>query len=206
MKIYDISMVISEEMMVYNNLESKKPSFVVSADFDRNSHYETDVTMNMHTGTHIDAPLHMIQGGSTMDCYSIEDYVTEAKVIDLTHCDEMISKVDLENSDIARGDFVLLKTNNSYCNTFNNKFVFLEKEGAQFLCELGIKGIGTDGLGIERSQPNHETHKTLFGNKIMIVEGLDLKEVEQGTYQLIVLPLKIIHTEAAPARAILIKN
>lgn len=206
MKIYDISMVISEDIMVFNNNESKKPKFIESASFEKNNHFETDMTINMHTGTHIDAPLHMIKDGKTMNCYTIEDYVTEAKVIDLTHVEEMITEADLKEQDIVKGDFILFKTQNSFETEFNNHFIFLEKSGAKYLSDLGIKGVGIDSLGIERSQPDHETHKSLFEKKIMIVEGLSLKEVPEGRYQFIVLPLKLMHTEAAPARAILIKN
>lgn len=206
MKIYDISMVISEEIMVYNNLESKKPQFIESASFEKNNHYETNVTMNMHTGTHIDAPLHMIKGGETMNCYTIEDYVTQAKVFDLTHVVDRITEADLKDLNIQKNDFVLFKTKNSFDTSFNLNFVFLEQSGANYLSNLGIKGVGIDALGIERSQPGHETHKSLFSKNIMIVEGLALKDISQGTYQLIVLPIKITHTEAAPARAILIEN
>lgn len=203
MKIYDISMSISKDMMVYKNQESKKPKIFQSASFEKNDHYETEITINMHTGTHIDAPLHMLKDGLPMSVYSIKDYISEAKVLDLTHLKNKITKADLEDFDIQKDDFILFKTRNSFSEIFEKDFVFLEKSGADYLCKIGIKGIGIDALGIERSQPEHDTHKVLFENSIMIVEGIILKDVPEGNYQLIILPLKILETEAAPARAIL---
>jgi arylformamidase len=204
MKIYDISMTIHKEMPVYKNNPNKLPHLENTANYETGGHYESKITMDLHTGTHIDAPLHMIKDGAKMDIYSIEDYVTEAKVIDLTHVEEQITKEDLLNQGIKKGDFILLKTRNSFTEAFDFNFVFLEKSGANYLKELGIKGVGTDALGIERSQPNHETHQTLLSNKIMIVEGLRLKDINPGVYTLVILPLKILNAEAAPARAILI--
>lgn len=203
MKIYDISMSISENMTVYKNLESKKPKFYQSAIFEKDNHYETDISMNMHTGTHIDAPLHMIRDGQPMSVYSVNDFISEARVLDLTHLKNMITKDDIISYNIKKGDFLLFKTRNSYTDGFDKDFVFLEKTGASFLCEVGVKGVGIDALGIERSQPEHETHKSLLEKGIMIVEGLFLKDVPAGSYQLIILPLKLLETEAAPARAIL---
>ena len=72
--------------------------------------------------------------------------------------------------------------------------------------DKGVIGAGIDSLGIERNQPNHETHKTLLSNKIMILEGLRLKHVEEGPYLLIAAPLNIPGVEASPVRAFLIER
>lgn len=206
MKIYDISMTIHETMTVYKNKPEKKPKITNRSNFQTAQAYESTITMDMHTGTHIDAPLHMIEGGETMSMYSIERFVVKAKVLDLTHIEEAINQKDLEAFDIQENDFILFKTRNSSVEVFDFNFVYLEKSGAKFLVDRKIQGVGIDALGIERNQPNHETHKLLLGNQIMIVEGLRLKDVPEGEYTLIVLPLKILETEAAPARAILIQQ
>ncbi|HEY8436491.1 MAG TPA: cyclase family protein [Haloplasmataceae bacterium] len=206
MKIYDISMTIHETMTVYKNKPEKKPKITNRSNFQTAQAYESTITMDMHTGTHIDAPLHMIEGGETMSLYSIERFVVKAKVLDLTHIEEAINQKDLEAFDIQENDFILFKTRNSSVEVFDFNFVYLEKSGAKFLVDRKIQGVGIDALGIERNQPNHETHKLLLGNQIMIVEGLRLKDVPEGEYTLIVLPLKILETEAAPARAILIQQ
>jgi len=206
MKIYDISMEIKPDMQVYNNNEAKKPSFTVEDDFKTSSHYETRLSLNLHTGTHIDAPLHMIEGGDTLRSTPIEKLITKCKVIDLTYLEEKICGKDLLVKNILKGDFILFKTKNSFTEEFNLNFVFLEKTGAEYLKNLGIKGVGIDSLGIERSQSGHETHKILLGSGIPILEGLRLKDVEEGEYFLVAPPIKILNTEAAPVRAILIKD
>lgn len=206
MKIYDISMTIKEDMQVYKNKPEKKPVFQNTANHNIGTSYETKITMDLHTGTHIDAPLHMVKDGPTMEMYNIENYVTKAKVFDLTEIEEKITKADLTQFEISEGDFILFKTRNSFSEEFDFNFIYLDKTGAEYLKEKGIIGVGTDGLGIERAQPNHETHKILLNNNIMIIEGLRLKEIFPGEYTLIALPLKILTTEASPARAILIKE
>jgi arylformamidase len=107
--------------------------------------------------------------------------------------------------DIQEDDFLLFKTKNSFKEEFINDFVFLSQDASAYLANKKIKGVGTDGLGIERSQEGHPTHKNLLSKNIVIIEGLRLKDVPEGTYQLICLPLKIDNVEASLARAILIK-
>ncbi len=204
MKIYDISMTIDENIPVYNNKKEKKPEFHIRATHELNHYHESSIAFDLHTGTHIDAPLHMIPNGETMSIYKLEDFITKCKVLDFTNLESSITRNDLISKEINEGDFILFKTKNSFTNQFSEQFTFLDKEGATYLVENRIKGVGTDGLGIERSQPNHETHKKLLEKKIMIVEGLRLKDIKEGLYTLIILPLKIISNEAAPARAILI--
>jgi arylformamidase len=81
---------------------------------------------------------------------------------------------------------------------------FVDQAGAQFLLDQGISGVGIDGLGIERAQPGHETYEILLGNDIIVLEGLRLADVAEGSYLLVAAPLKLVGTEAAPVRAILI--
>jgi len=205
MKIYDVSMTIEPDIMVYKNYESKKPIFTNASNFDTGSHYETDLKMNLHTGTHIDAPLHMIRDGLTMEHFDLNRFITKVKVLDLTHVSGMITTVDLKEKEVQQGDFLLFKTKNSYEEQFDNRFISLSEDGAMYLAELGILGVGTDGLGIERDQPDHGTHKRLFDADIMIIEGLRLKNIEEGIYEMIALPLKIANVEASPARVVLMK-
>lgn len=206
MRVIDISMTLEEDMMVYKDKEENKPKVNVAANFDTHNHYESTITMNVHTGTHIDAPLHMIECGDTMSAYNIEQFVGSAQVLDLTYIEDRITKDDLIDKNIQSDTYVLFKTRNSDDDTFNADFIYLEKSGAEYLASLNVKGVGTDALGIERSQKDHDTHKALLKKGIVIVEGLRLKDVEARYYQLIVLPLKWIELEASPARAILIEQ
>ena len=206
MKIYDISMTINDDMTVYKNKDEKKPKLKVLQDFTNNTAYESSIEIGMHTGTHMDAPLHMIENGSTIDNTPLSSTVGKCIVIDLTNVEDKITREDLIQKNISKDDFVLLKTKNSYVENFDFNFVFLEKYAAEYLKEKQIKGVGIDALGIERSQSGHETHKILLSSGIVILEGLRLKEVQQGEYFIYASPLKIKGAEAAPVRAVLIKD
>lgn len=205
MKIYDISMEITEHMMVYKNKPEKKPKIQVMGDFTTGSSYESRISMDLHTGTHIDMPLHMIQAGDSLDTFDITKTITPCKVLDFTHVSSGITKEDLAVHSIHKDDFLLLKTKNSYVDFFDPNFIYLEKTGAVYLAERQIKGVGIDALGIERNQPEHETHIQLLKEGIVILEGLRLASIEAGDYFLYAVPLKIKGVEASPVRAFLTK-
>jgi arylformamidase len=203
MKFFDISMGIDENIPVYKNVEGKKPKIKVFSTLSTESSYESEIHMNLHTGTHIDMPLHMLENGETSDSLDISKLVTSCSVLDLTEVNDKITHLNLKQKDIHPGAFILLKTKNSYVNGFDPEFVFLDATGADYLVEKQITGVGIDSLGIERSQPNRATHKTLFKHGIIILEGLRLAEIKEGTYNLIALPLRINNVEALPARVLL---
>lgn len=206
MKIHDISMSIYEGMPVYKSKEEKQPKFEVTQDFNTGTVHETRIHIDLHTGTHVDAHLHMIKDGDTIEAISLEELVRTCKVFDFTHVTDGISKKDLEAKDIQAHDFVLFKTKNSFDKEFNSEFIYLKEDGADYLTELGINGVGIDALGVERNQPGHPTHKTLMKHGIIIIEGLQLAEIEEDTYLMVAAPLKLLHVDAAPARVILIKD
>lgn len=204
-QIFDISMPISYSMPVYKGRESKRPIISIDGDFSTSSVFETRLELNLHTGTHLDTPKHMIPDGYTMEDLDLSKVVTECKVFNLTGAKDKITDTDLMSLDIKEGDFILLKTRNSFEDILETDFIYVDKDGADYLTKLKIKGVGIDSLGIERSQPNHETHISLFNSDIMILEGLILKDIEEGEYLLHAAPLYIPGAEAAPVRAYLIK-
>ena len=99
---------------------------------------------------------------------------------------------------------VLLKTKNKPGKTFNYKFTYLEKSGAEYLVSKKVKAVGLDSLSIERNQPDYNTHKILLKNNIPIFEGLYLGKIKQGKYLFYGFPLKI-KADGSPIRAVLIK-
>lgn len=206
MRLYDVSMPIHEDMPVYNNNADKKPQMTIERDFkDGKGVRETRLSINLHTGTHMDAPLHMIYGGSTTIEFKPEDIILKAKVVDLSHVEDSITDEELKHIDINSGDFLLFKTRNSFREGFDTNFVFVEKSAAKYLAEKKVKGIGIDALGIERSQAGHPSHVTLMQNGCLILEGLRLKEVPPREYVLLAAPVKIPNVEASPVRALLIE-
>jgi arylformamidase len=200
MKMYDVSAAIYEGMTVYKNKPEKQPKMNATT----NGYVtETRMELDVHTGTHVDAPRHMVSGGETFESIPLEKLVGRCKVIDLTHLTDAITRADLEKVPIEQGDFLLFKTKNSYEQAFSFDFVYLAQDGAEYLAQSGVRGVGTDALGIERSQEGHPTHKTLFSAGIIVIEGLRLQEVEQGDYFMVAAPLKLLGTDAAPARVLL---
>jgi arylformamidase len=201
--IYDISMPITKDVQVYKNKPDKRPTIETVADHTTHSVHETSLSFNLHTGTHIDYPLHMIEGGATSDTERLETLLGEAKVFDLRDVQGGIEQSDLATFDIQNGDFVLLRTTNSDTDQFRFDFVYLAESGARYLADHGVRGVGIDALGIERDQAGHPTHKILLSRGILILEGLRLQDVSEGTYSFVCLPLSIPGVEAAPVRAIL---
>jgi len=203
MVIYDISMEIHEDMMVYKNKESKKPIREVFLNYQDNGINESKIFMDLHTGTHIDAPYHMLADGETIEKMDVSKLICKVKVLDLSDVDDRITDRDLQKKDILENEFLLLKTKNSFTDKYVTDFVFLDKSGAAYLKDRGVQGIGIDALGIERSQPDHATHKILMGSGCIIIEGLRLKDIPEGDYIMYALPLKIRGGDGAPARVVL---
>lgn len=206
MKIYDVSMTISPDIQVYKNKEEKKPIFSVASSFETGSTYETNVTLNLHTGTHLDFPLHVSKNGKNANSLDLSSLIRCVKVLDLTHVIDHISTTDLEKFDIQPHDFLLFKTKNSYEEAFNFNFIYLEEKAAIYLKNKGIKGVGIDALGIERNQAGHKTHHALLDNDILIIEGLRLKDVTEGTYMMYANPIKMKDVEALLLSVILIEG
>lgn len=203
MKIYDLSPEISEEMAIYKNKIGKKPKIRITRTLKDGAN-ETKLEIESHTGSHVDAPYHFLANGKTIEKISLDKFMGKAIVLDFTKIKDSITKNHFKNTKIQKNDIVLLKTENKPDKIFNPNFTYLEKSGAEYLASKKVKAVGIDALGIERSQPNHETHKILLKNDMPIFEGLDLSKVKQGRYFFHGLPLKIKHGDASPVRAILI--
>ena len=206
MRIHDVTRLISEDMTVYKDRESKKIKRTVVADYEKADYYESRIDMDMHCGTHIDAPLHMIKGGDTIEKYDLSKFIGDCKLFDLTDVDEAIRKKDIENLDIQKDDIVIFKTKNSFDQGYNPKFVYIEEDAAMYLSEKGIKTVGIDAMSIERDKKEHPSHKIILGANIGVIEDLYLKNVGQGQYFLSALPLNIRGSEASPIRAVLIEK
>jgi arylformamidase len=216
MIFYDISSTIEPDMPVYKNRDEKRPRFSISRDFSDGSTYEGRLDFDLHSGTHVDLPLHVIPTGANSDSWGSENFFTRCRILDFCSLTgDRITDRELRQKEeealssgigplFSAGRSILLKTANSKQDQFNFKFIFLEKSGAKYLADQKISGVGIDALGIERDQPGHETHKLLLQSGIWILEGLRLGEVPAGEYILVLLPLKISGVEALPARAVLL--
>ncbi len=207
MKIIDISWPIQQEMTEYKNNKSVviKSVKTMQEDGVRSAY----VCLNNHTGTHVDAPAHFLPHGSSIDMIPLSALIGTCQVIDSMHLEEKITADDLATCTIKRNDIVLFKTRNSLKKTtdsFDYDFIYVTQSAAQYLAKCGVKAVGIDYLGIERNQPNHETHTTFMSNNIAIIEGLRLGHVDAGNYTLWCLPLALHGVDAAPARAVLLQG
>jgi arylformamidase len=164
------------------------------------------ISLGVHTGTHMDAPLHFVRGGDTIDHIPLDATVGEARVVEI-HDQESVKAGELRDAGIRRGERILLKTGNSAgrwgTDEFQKNFVYIAHEGAEYLASVGIRSVGVDYLsvgGFFKDGP--ETHRALLGAGIWVIEGLNLAPLEAGKYELVCLPLKLVGAEGAPARAI----
>ncbi|NIV96501.1 cyclase family protein [candidate division KSB1 bacterium] len=163
--------------------------------------------MSAHTGTHMDGPLHFTKDGISLDQMPLSATIGPARVIEIQDT-ESIKPEALIPYDIKRGERILFKTDNSTRDWLNGPFiedfVYISTEAANFLTEHGVKTVGVDYLSVSGYNKNEvEVHQTLLQAGIWIIEGLQLAQVEPGSYGLICLPIKILNSDGAPARAIL---
>lgn len=165
------------------------------------------MSMGVHTGTHMDAPIHFIHGGIGIDQMPLTAAIGRARVIEIGDT-VSIKPGELAGHDIQRGERILFKTRNSarcwQSDDFVEDFVYIAHEAAQYLAALGVQTVGVDYLSVGGSHVDGpETHQALLGGGVWIIEGLNLSQVEPGDYDLICLPLRIVGGDGAPARAIL---
>jgi arylformamidase len=198
----DISLPIHPGMMVYKNKPEKQPELKTINTLSQGGSFETVLSMNLHTGTHLDFPKHMKIDGQTSTDFDATQLISKVKVCDCKDA-KVIDEALLKTFAIQPGDFILLKTRNSHVDHFLMDFSYLDASGAAYCVQQQLKGVGIDALGIERNQANHETHHQLMNAGIIILEGLRLKAIPEGTYRMIALPLSIPNVDALPVRAFL---
>jgi arylformamidase len=164
------------------------------------------LSMGSHTGTHVDAPAHFIEGGATVEALPLDSLIGPALVAEVG-CERLIGRCDLEPLPLDGQSRLLLKTRNSAlwaAGDFSRDFVALDLEGARYLTERGLRLIGIDYLSIEAfHSPGHPVHRHFLGAGVVILEGLDLGRVAPGVYELVCLPLPVRGIDGAPCRAVL---
>jgi arylformamidase len=164
------------------------------------------LTLGTHTGTHIDAPRHMIDGAPTLDQLPLEALVGPARVV-AVDTDRAIEPRHVSGDALQGSTRILFKTRNSTfwgSPQFRTDFVFLTEEAARALVTAGVRLVGIDYLSIEEfKKPGAPAHKTLLSAGVVVVEGLDLTPAEPGPYDLMCLPISITGADGAPARVIL---
>lgn len=203
-KIIDISLLLYNGMITYPNNE---PFSLI--EHPRQSTRLSSMTLGTHSGTHIDAPVHTQADLGGVDSIDLAKCIGTCRVLDCTHCHKEISQDDLMQHGIQKGERILCRTNNSErgYDQFYDDYVALSGDAADWLADQGILLFGIDFLSIKKSgDADTRPHTSLLQNDIIIVEGLNLKNVSAGIYDLVILPLKIKDGDGAPSRAILIEK
>ncbi|MGW5386315.1 cyclase family protein [Nocardia sp. NPDC003963] len=211
MRIYDISLPIHPDMLHWG----KQPEVThVETIAGGDASNVTRWLIGSHTGTHIDAPLHFRDGLQPVDEIPMDTLVGPAVVLDLVGVNGQIGAAELDAAGLGRHERVILKTVNSSDDgalraaAKPSEWVGLAPDGAALLRARGVKIVAIDYLTIE--SPEHtvewDTHHALLPHGVIILEGLDLREVAAGEYEMICLPLKLQGSEAAPARAVLVQR
>jgi arylformamidase len=204
MKIIDVSMEISEKMIYYPG--NPQPEIEKYRQRPKDSTTESRVCFGSHTGTHVDAPQHVKEGGKTVKELDLENFYGEARVLDLTDCSKKVDAEDLKEK-VIDTDIVLLKTENSLkgYEDFREDFTFLTLEGVEYLIEKGVETVGIDYLSLvnfEDSEKADKAHKKA-NEEMAVIEGLDLRGAGGEKYIFSGMPLKM-GTDGAPMRAVLI--
>lgn len=206
MSIIDISVPLRKEMPVWpgsiDYIHEQTMSFAKG-----DQCIISNMQIDMHMGTHIDAPLHFLKDGDSVEKLPLDLFCGPVYVVDLTHA-EMIGEKELSALRLPdKVERIIFKTKNSFTlwekNEFDRNFVALTADGAKWLVKKGIKMVGNDYLSVQRFNDSPEVHHVLLGAGIGVLEGIVLGHVEPGEYELICLPLKIVGAEGAPARAAL---
>ncbi|HSV31255.1 MAG TPA: cyclase family protein [Atribacteraceae bacterium] len=202
MRIIDITLPLSPATPTYKG-KKKKPEIILSRSIEQGAN-ETLLSFESHTGTHVDAPFHMIAEGKTIDQYPLEQFEGKAYVAEIRNTGVITEEhlAFLKDLPVFK-TYVLLKTDNSFGDLNRESFTYLSESGAIFLTRLAVKGVGIDALGIERNQPGHPTHRILLSQDRLIYEGLALSSITPGWYQFQAYPLFILKGDGSPVRAVL---
>lgn len=164
------------------------------------------LVLGSHSGTHVDAPFHFLDGAATVDELPLEALIGPARVVDAGAAPS-VGPEEVRRWDLAGVRRLLVKTRNAGLlrgAPFREDFVWLEPEAARELAGRRLLLLGWDYLSIERfGSPDFAAHHALLGAGVAVVEGLDLADVEPGDYRLACLPLRVAGGDGAPARVVL---
>lgn len=194
-------MRIDEDMIVYPG--NPEPEIDQYRKVPENSTTESKICIGSHTGTHVDAPMHVFEGGESVDEMNLETFYGPCQVLDVTECGKEITEANLEKHDI-QAEIILLKTENSLKDyeEFREDFAHISVSGVEYLLGNDVKTLGMDYLSIADFDGGEKAHKKAIRN-MTVFEGLYLKEVETGKYTFSGFPLKL-GVDGGPARAVLI--
>jgi len=207
MRIYDVTVGISPQMPVWPGDPPVQLERVEAIASGANANVSR-LTCGVHTGTHVDAPLHFIDGAAAIESLPLKMLTGRAYIVNLPSA-KVIDEATLQAAGLPpRTRRVLFRTRNSELwakeKAFQTDFVAVDPSGARWLVKKGVQLVGVDYLSVAPYGQSKETHRILLEAGVLVIEGLDLSRVSQGRYSLYCLPLKLIGSDGAPARVILV--
>jgi arylformamidase len=212
-KIHDVSLVLRPDMVTWPSEPAPKiePLRRIAKGDTANV---SIVTMSDHAGTHVDPPIHFLEGGNTVDKLPLDALIGPCVVVAFGEPGH-VSGEWLDQAKLpARTERILFKTRNSArwgdpTAAFTRDFTTVNASAARWCVDHGIKLVGVDYLSIEpqgAEKEGYPVHKTLLGSNVVIIEGLDLRHVAPGQYELVCAPIKLLAGDGAPARVFLIER
>ncbi len=210
MEIIDITLPVSSEMILWPG----DPPVILEkvSSMDSGAHANVSrLSLSVHTGTHVDAPHHFLNDGRTVENLPLEILTGPVLVVGIPEEVNSIDATSLDRAGIPAGtERILFKTRNSSLwqrgeKNFQPDFVAVPVSGANWLADHAIRLVGIDYLSVSPYKDSVPTHRALLNAGLVILEGLDLSRVVPGVYTLYCLPLKLVGSDGAPARTILVK-
>jgi arylformamidase len=205
MRLIDVSVPLDAQLPTYphNTPFSLEPIKRIARGDSSNV---STLHMSAHTGTHVDAPRHFFDQGAGTESLPLELLIGRARVIEIDSRAGVAAE-DLAPIDLSDDIRVLIKTHNSRLwgsPDFHEDYVGVTDSGAKHLVEHGIKVVGVDYLSVEKfHNPGAPAHHVLLGAGTIVIEGLNLREVDPGVYEMFCLPLRVVGSDGAPARVVL---
>jgi arylformamidase len=205
MKLIDVSVPLDTSLASYpNNLPFSLEAIKRLARGDSSN--VSALHMSAHTGTHVDAPRHFYDAGTGTEALPLEMLIGRARVVEV-RTRAGITAEDLATLDLSEDVRLLIKTQNSRLwgdPEFHTDYIGVTESGAKHLVHHGIKVLGVDYLSVEVFKtPGAPAHHVLLGAGTIVIEGLNLRDVEPGIYEMLCLPLKVVGSDGAPARVVL---
>jgi arylformamidase len=204
MKLIDVTVPLDAALPVYpGNTPFSLEAITRIAQGGRSN--LSSLHMSAHSGTHVDAPRHFFEAGEGVEALPLELLLGRVRVIEMTSGKAIGPQAlkGIETEDIR----VLIKTRNSRLwgsPEFHQDYVGVTAEGATYLVNHGIKVVGVDYLSVEEfHKPDAPAHHILLGGGTIVIEGLNLRDIEPGIYELFCLPLRVVGADGAPARVVL---
>jgi len=199
-KIYDVSRSLSRETLVYPG--DIHPTFHQE---DRGQYLISELRLSTHTGTHIDAPVHYLKTGLTIDTVPLSRLIGKCRVLDMSGAGHAITAEHLKGRMDGVSRF-FLKTSFSGTDRFEENYPSLSADAAYMIAELGMKCVGIDTPSIESYNGNGTVHRTILSCNCIIIELLDLSSVKEGDYDMVALPLRLKGLDGSPARVVLMES